>query len=67
MNLRMDPKLEEALRSLEREFRRVVEYVDKEVVPVARQETHAVLRHMARTLDHLADRMEKKGPDEEPK
>ena len=56
----MDPKLEEALRSLEAEFKRVVEYVDKEVVPAARQETHVLLRRAARALDKAAEKLEKK-------
>ena len=56
----MDPKLEEALRALDREFKRVVEYVDKEVVPVARKETHLALKGVARALDKLADKLEKK-------
>lgn len=59
----MDPKLEEALRALDREFKRVVEYVDKEVVPVARQETYAALKGVARTLDKLADKLENKKPN----
>jgi hypothetical protein len=58
----MDPKLEEALRSLDREFKRVVEYVDKEVVPAARQETHVLLRRVARALDKAAEKLEDKGP-----
>jgi hypothetical protein len=60
----MDPKLEEALRSLEREFKRVVEYVDKEVVPVARKETRVALKRVAATLDKLAEKLETKGPDD---
>ena len=58
----MDPKLEEALRSLDREFKRVVKYVDKEVVPVARQETHLMLKTVARGLNKLADKLEVKSP-----
>ena len=62
----MDPKLEEALRSLDREFKRVVAYVDKEVVPVARQETYSALKTVARGLDKLAEKLEKKSPPNTP-
>lgn len=62
MGRTMDPKLQEALRSLETEFKRVVEYVDKEVVPATRHETRTLLRTLATTLNKAADKLEKKDP-----
>lgn len=59
----MDKRWEDIVRNLENEAKRVVEYVDREVVPAARKEAHIALKNVAQELDKLADRLHDKPTD----
>ena len=41
----------------------MVEYVDSQVVPLARKEAHAALKNVAKELDKLADKLKDEKPE----
>ena len=58
----MDKRWQEIARSLEKEVKRVVAYVDRQVVPAARKEAHLALLNTAKELERLADKLKDKKP-----
>ena len=55
----VDKKLKDVGRALEKELQQLVAFVDQQIVPAARRDTHLLLRRTARELNRLADKLEK--------
>ncbi len=55
----LDKKIKDAGQALEKELQDLVAFVEQNVVPAARRDTHVLLRRAARELDRLADKLEK--------
>ncbi len=55
----MDKRWEEITHNIEQEVKKMVEYVDQQVVPTARKEAETALRHVAGELEKLADKLKK--------
>ena len=55
---RWEQQLRDAARHVEEDLRRVVNYINDEVVPDVRQNSSDALRFAARELDKLAQRMD---------
>ena len=53
---------EEAGKALDRELRRLLEFVNSKVVPAARQDAEAMLRRAADQLHEMADRLGRRTP-----
>lgn len=53
----MDKNWEKIAHDLEREVKRAVDYVDKQVVPTARKEAHIALTNLSRELAKLAEKL----------
>ena len=53
----MDKRWEEMSKNIEQEVKRMVAYVDEQVVPTARREAHIALKNVAKELDRLADKL----------
>ena len=57
----------QAARGVEAEVKRVVEFVEEQVVPRARQDTEKVLRRVADEMSRWADRLHGAPPGNQPK
>ena len=55
---RWEQQLRDATRHMEEDLRRVVNYINDEVVPDVRQNSSSALRFAARELEKLAQRMD---------
>jgi hypothetical protein len=53
----MDKRWEDIARNLEAEVKRMVDYVDTQVVPTARKEARIALKNAAKELDKLAEKL----------
>jgi hypothetical protein len=60
----MDKSWQEIAHNLEQEVKKLVTYVDTQVVPAARKEAHVALSGMARELDKLAEKLKDEKPAE---
>jgi hypothetical protein len=58
----MDKRWEDIARNLEKEVKRMVDYVDTQVVPTARKEAHLALKNVAKELDKLAEKLKDEKP-----
>jgi hypothetical protein len=57
-----DKRWEEIAHNLEVEVKKLVTYVDEQVVPVARKEAHHALSGLAKELEKLAEKLKDEKP-----
>jgi hypothetical protein len=58
----MDKRWEEIAHNLEKEVKKLVTYVDEQVVPTARKEAHHALLGVAKELEKLAEKLKDEKP-----
>ena len=58
----MDKNWDEIAHNLELEVKKLVTYVDQQVVPAARKEAHVALTGLAKELEKLADKLKDDKP-----
>jgi hypothetical protein len=63
MGMQHDKRWDEIAHNLEQEVKKLVTYVDEQVVPAARKEAHHALLGLSKELEKLAQKLKDEKPE----